>query len=171
MDKLESPNKFAGFAAQCDYRVGPLVIAGAQAAVVIRTGASSGDEEQVAFLVHNHNGPGVSGTAAPARAFAFSCGSGGIRRKGIPAPTKSAGARVVSADDSASHIHAMIVVNGRADHDEIVNDGGRGSHVIPAGIVMEDVPQADLTFFAKIGTGRAADSIHCNKTRVLRGLE
>lgn len=171
MDDLKSPDEFAGFAAESDDRVGPLVVAGAQAAVVIGAGASCGNEEQVALLVDNHDGPGVASAAAPGRSLAFGSGSGRICGKRVPAPSKSAGAGVISPHDATSHVRAMIVVNGGADDDQIVNNGGRRSHVIPTGVVLEDIAEADLTFLAEICAGCASSGIDSDKAGVLRGLE
>src|SRR5690242_19410419 len=65
MDKLKAPDKLAGLAAQSDHGVGPLVVAGSQTTVVVRAGTSRRNEEQVAFLVDRHDGPGVASAAAP----------------------------------------------------------------------------------------------------------
>jgi hypothetical protein len=65
----------------------------------------------------------------------------------------------------------MIVVNGGAHDNEIIDDSGRGSHVIPAGIVLENVAETNYAVFAEVGARRTAGSIDSNKTSVLRGLE
>ena len=65
----------------------------------------------------------------------------------------------------------MIVVDGGADDNEIVNDGGWRSHVIPAGIVLENFAEANLAVLAEIGTGSARGSVDGDETGILRGLE
>ena len=45
MNELEAPDKLAGFATQSDDGVGPLVVTGAEAAVIIGAGAAGGDKE------------------------------------------------------------------------------------------------------------------------------
>src|SRR5215472_2587273 len=65
----------------------------------------------------------------------------------------------------------MIVVNRGADDDKVVNDGGRGSHVIPARVVLENVAQADYAVLPKIWAGGAGGGIHRHEAGVLRGFE
>ena len=65
----------------------------------------------------------------------------------------------------------MIVVDGGAHDDEIVDDGGRGGHVIPARIVVKRVAEADLASFAEIGAGGAGGGIYGDEAGVLRGFE
>ena len=57
MDDLEAPDELPGFSAQSDHGVGPLVVAGTQAAVIVGAGAAGGNEEQVAFGINRHDGP------------------------------------------------------------------------------------------------------------------
>ena len=73
--------------------------------------------------------------------------------------------------NAAGHVDAMIVVDGGADDNEIVNDGGWRSHVIPAGIVLENFAEANLAVLAEIGTGSARGSVDGDETGILRGLE
>ncbi len=163
--------QFTRFAAQCDDGVGPFVVAGTEAAVVVRAGAASGDEEQVALGIYGHDGPSIARAAAPGRVFAFRRRRRGIGGERVPAPAKSARAGVVSAHNASGHVHSMIVVDGGADDDQVVNDGGRGSHVVPAGVVLQDVVEADLALLSEVGAGRAGCGIHRDEASVLCGLE
>lgn len=171
MYQLESPNELAGFAAQSHDGIGPLVVTGTQAAVVVGAGAAGGDKEQVTLTIHRHDGPCVACTAAPGSTLAFRSCRIGICGKRIPAPAKSARACIVGTHYAASHVHAMIVVNGGADDNEIVDDRGRGSHVIPARVVLEDIAKADYAVLAEVGAGRASGGVYSNKARVLSGLK
>ena len=65
----------------------------------------------------------------------------------------------------------MVVVDGRAHDGEIVDDGRRGGHVIPAGIVSGNVAKADLPVLAEIGAGSAGRGVHRDEAGILCGLE
>src|SRR5690242_2109747 len=171
MDELKAPNELPGFAAQGNNGVGPLVVAGAEAAVIVGAGAACGNKQQVTLLVHSHDRPSVAGAAAPRRGLAFRGCDGGICGKRIPTPTEHAGARVVGTDDAASHVHAMVVVNRGADHDEVINDGGRGSHVVPARVVLKNVAQADLAFFAEVGARGSSGRVYGDEASILSGFK
>src|SRR5215469_4121570 len=169
MNELKAPDELAGFATQGDHGVGPLVVARAKAAVVVGTGTPGRDKEQVARGIHGHDGPGVAAATAPGAVLAFRCRSGGIRGKRIPAPAESARAGIIGTHDATGHVHAMVVVDRGADDYEIVDDGRRGSHVVPAWVVLEHVTEADLTGFAKVAAGCAGRGVHGDEAGVLRG--
>src|SRR5215472_364358 len=171
MNELKAPDELAGFATQGDHGVGPLVVARAKAAVVVGTGTPGRDKEQVARGIHGHDGPGVAAATAPGAVLAFRCRSGGIRGKRIPAPAESAGAGIIGTHDATGHVLAMVVVDRGADDYEIVDDGRRGSHVVPAWVVLEHVTEADLTGFAQVAAGCAGRGVHGDEAGVLRGLE
>ncbi|HEX8835363.1 MAG TPA: hypothetical protein VF748_00375 [Candidatus Acidoferrum sp.] len=130
-----------------------------------------GTKSRSRWGVHGHDGPGVAGATAPGQAFAFGSRGNGIRGKRIPAPAESAAAGIIGAHHAASHVHAMIVINGRADNHEVVDDRGRGSHVVPAGFVLEHVTEAHLAGFAEVAAGSAGGGIYCDEAGVLRSLK
>src|SRR5215470_2095846 len=103
MNDLKAPNKFAGGSFEGDDRVGPLVIAFADAAVVVRAGAAGGDEDKVAFGIDGDCGPGIA--CASARS-GFECP--GDR---IPRPTEFSSADVVGTDDAALESDGAIVAD------------------------------------------------------------
>ena len=64
MHELKAPYELAGFATQSDDGVGPFIVAGAKAAVIVGARAACGHEKKVARRVHGHNGPGVASAAS-----------------------------------------------------------------------------------------------------------
>src|SRR5713101_812472 len=125
MHELESPSDFAGFRAQRYDGIGPLVVSGTQPAVVVGTRTPSGNKNQISLGVHDHDGPGIAGTAAKDFGILlWRCGRL-VRRNRVPTPAEGAGARVISAHHAARHVDAVIVVNGGAHDDEIINYRGR----------------------------------------------
>src|SRR2546430_806236 len=109
MDQLKSPSNFTSFSPQGDNGICPFVVAGTQAAVIVRAGAAGGDEDEVTLWINRHDGPGVGRSAAPC--FGGST-SGGIRRNWIPTPAQRARARVKCAHHTGGHVHATVIVNG-----------------------------------------------------------
>ncbi len=116
MDKLESPCESPGLGVERDHRISPLIVSGAQTAVVVGTGAAGGNQDKVTFRIDSHNRPGVRRAALPRLGRI----AGWVRRNGIPAPAQSAGARVEGPYHAAGHIDATIIVNRRADHDNVI---------------------------------------------------
>ncbi len=71
--ELESPDEFSGLTTKGDDGIGPLVVSRTETAVIIGTGAASGDEDEVTFGINNHDRPGVGCAGAPGF-------GGGLRR-------------------------------------------------------------------------------------------
>src|SRR5207247_9716717 len=65
VDKLKTPSDFSGLGMKGDHRIRPLIVSRAQTAVVVRTGAASGNEDKVAFRIDSHNRPGIRRAALP----------------------------------------------------------------------------------------------------------
>src|ERR1700687_537906 len=124
MHHLKAPNKIPRRSPQRHHRVGPLVITLADAAVVVRSRAAGGNEYQIMLGIHGESGPSVRSASAR-------CSFVGPRRW-VPGPAQLAGANIVSANDATLGIDLPIVSNGRADDDEILGDGGRGSDLVAA---------------------------------------
>ena len=168
MNELESPYKLASSSAQGHDGVGPLVVSRAQPAVVVGTCTSCRYKNQIALDIHRHDGDHA--LPAPLRqchTLAL-CGSRrGIRRKRIPAPAQSAGARVIGPNHAARHVYAVIVVNSRAHDNQIVYDRGQRSHVTPTLVILLHIAQADLTGLAKIRTRSTARGIDRHQTGIL----
>ncbi len=62
--ELKSPGDFAGLCAQRHHGIGPLVVAGPQATVIVGAGASGGNKDQISLRVDSHDRPGIARTAA-----------------------------------------------------------------------------------------------------------
>src|SRR5215471_8591685 len=103
MDDLESPDKFAGGGFEGDDGVGPFVVAFAEAAEIIRAGASGGNENEIALRICGNGGPRVAGTGARS----------GFERPGnrVPCPAKLSGARVKGTNDAAFERDGTIVAD------------------------------------------------------------
>src|SRR5690606_38988595 len=124
---LEVPDDLAGFGAQRDDAVRIQVAAGAFAAVVVGRCAAGGDEDEAAFGVDGHDGPGV-GRAGLGGGFGGPLLVAGVvrgARDRIPQPAQFAGAGVVGADRTALEVDRAVVANGGADDHGIAEDGGR----------------------------------------------
>src|SRR5216683_8408774 len=168
MHELESPSDLAGFRAQRYDGIGPLVVSGTQPAVVVGTRTPGGNKNQISRGVDGHDGPGIAGTAAEDLCILlWRCGRL-VWRNRVPAPAEGAGACVISAHDAARHVDAVIVVDGGAHDDEVVDDRGRRSHVVPAGVIARYIAQTHLASFAKVRTGRAVHGIEGHQSRILR---
>src|SRR6266850_5507126 len=155
--KLKSPDELTSFGAQCDHGVCPLVVSYAESAIVIGTWAAGGDEDQIALGIDGHDGPGIGGTAAKRLRFAIGNAIGGQR---IPTPSQRTGARVIGTDHAARHIRAVIVVDcGTNDH-EVVDDGWRRSHVIPASVIARYLAQTHLASLTEIRAGCAGCGVN-----------
>src|SRR5215475_2146020 len=171
MNELESPYELAALSAQSHDGVGPLVVSRAHSSIVVGACTSRRYEEQIALDIHGHDRPCVACTAPPCCVVALRDRRGRIWWKWIPAPAQSAGARVIGPNHAARHIHAVVVVNSRADDHQIIYDRGRRSHVIPARIIRLHIAQADLTGVAKIQTESTAQCVDRHQARILGGLK
>src|SRR5207249_4495285 len=164
MHELKSPSDRSGFAMEGYDRIGPFVVAAPEPTEVIRAGAASWHEDEIALRIDGHDGPRVcsAGALLNVLLIRLSCraATGSVltsrRWRGIgdwiPTPSKSARTHIKGAHDSGWHGSELIVVDGGADNDEIADDGRRRSHVIPAGAITRYVSQANLPRVAEIQT-------------------
>src|SRR5882724_8713333 len=168
MDELKPPDELACFGAQCDHGVCPLVVSWAKSAIIIGTWAAGGDEDQIALGIDGHDRPGVGGTAAKRLRFAIGNAIGWQR---IPTPSQRAGARIIGADYAARHIRAVIIVDCGADDHEVVDDGWRRSHVIPASVIARYFAQTHLASLTEIGASCAGCGVNGHQPCVLGDLK
>src|SRR5262249_46706539 len=61
MNDLEAPDEFSGGGFERDDRVGPFVVAFADAAVIVGAGAARRNEDEIAFGIDGNCGPSVAG--------------------------------------------------------------------------------------------------------------
>src|SRR5260370_37537806 len=65
----------------------------------------------------------------------------------------------------------MIVVDGGAYDDEVVDHRWGRGHVVPAGVIAGYIAQIHLAILAKVCAGRAVGRIDGHQARILRGLK
>src|SRR5438132_1867441 len=121
VNKLKPPGDFSGLGMKGDHRIGPLVVAGTQSAIIVRAGAAGGNEDKVPLRIDSHNGPGVCSTAFPRLSRGGTAGR--VRRNGIPTPAQSAGSRVESSHHAGWHIDTAVIVDYRSHDDNVVDHG------------------------------------------------
>src|SRR5438445_6627208 len=127
MDRLETPDEFAGFRAERHKGVGKPVVAGTFAAVVVRAGAARWHENQLTCEVGNNDRPGIGGSGAACTAIFPAIGArqaGGLWNR-VPRPLLFAARRVEAADFTGWLVGSIIVGNCRTDDHGIANNGGR----------------------------------------------
>lgn len=123
------------------------------------------------LMIHHHNGPRVPCARAPRLPCALRRGSGIIRRERLPFPAQRTGARVKGSNHATRHLCARIVVNGRADHDDVVDHRRRRSHVILPWNITRDIAQADLSAIAEIHARLARRTIQRDEPRIQSSFE
>src|SRR5579862_4798884 len=149
VNQLKSPRDFAGLRAQCGDRIRPLVVARTQATVVVGAGAAGRHENEVTLQIDSHDRPRVRRTAVPFLVTA----SRRVRRNWIPTPPQSTRPGIEGSNYAAWHIHAIVVIDRRPNHYQVVNHGRWRSHVIRSLTIVGDIAQTNLPTFAEIRTG------------------
>src|SRR3989442_3665327 len=125
MHDLEAPDERARGGAEGDHRVGPLVVAPADSAVVVRAGAALRYEDEVVPGIDGESRPGVA--AARARLRLLAPGDG------IPDPPPFAAPDVEPAHDAAPRVHPPVVRDRRAHDHQVVADRRSGRDLVAAG--------------------------------------
>src|SRR3981189_2681306 len=96
---------------QSHHRIGPFVVAGPETSVVVRAGASSWNENEIALHIHGHDGPSIGGARLPICILAIVW----VRRRGIedrnPTPPQNPGAGIKGSHDTCRHGDALVVIN------------------------------------------------------------
>src|SRR5215472_6341515 len=111
MDELKSPDELAGSGSKRHDRISPFVVAGAQAAEVVGTGASRRNEHEVAVRVHRHDRPCVGSAAGPRHGFSRTRSTRKIGWDWIPTPAQRAGSDIKRAHNATGHIDAPVVID------------------------------------------------------------
>ena len=157
MHELEAPHHFAGLCRQRDDGIRPFVVARPLEAVIVGAGTRGRHKDEVAPNVDGDCRPGIART-----------GRREACRDWVPAPAKSAGARVKCSDEPARAVDAIVVRDPRADDDEVIHDRRRRGFLIlaAAGDVDDAASQVDLSGGAEIGAGPTGCGIECEEARI-----
>src|SRR6266849_1871266 len=145
VNHLEAPHEFARSCAQSYHGVSPLVVAFADATVIIGAGTACGDENEIALGVHRNRGPGVA--RARARRGLISPGS-----DGIPSPAKISVSYVKGANNAALHGDGAVVAQRGTGDNQILEDGRRGGDLIVSRVAQSyTVREINFAFYPEIG--------------------
>ena len=130
VDELEAPRQRAGVGLERHDGIGAAIVAGAKAAVEIRARAGGRQENQAARLVDRDRRPDIGGAGRPpAVAPARRIRVVGALRNRVPGPAQGAGPDIEGAHDAARRVDPLVVVDRRAEDDEVADDGGGRSEL------------------------------------------
>src|SRR6478736_6143053 len=104
MHQLKSPDELPGLSPQSHDGIGPLIVSGTEATVIVGAGATGGDKHEIALGINSHHRPSISSASAPGLSRRLRSGFGVVRGKRLPFPTQRAGASVESAYDATRHV-------------------------------------------------------------------
>jgi hypothetical protein len=117
--------------------------------------------------IHSHDGPRIGSAGLPLR---IPSGRRHDIWNRIPTPAQRPGTRIKSAHDPSGHGDALVIVNRRSHDDQIVNNRGRRSHVIPPGTITRHIPQTYLAIVAEVHARLARARVERNKPRIQRSF-
>ena len=126
VNRLEVPDPRARIGAQGHDRVGEQVVAQALATVVVVTGTTRRNEDQVAGDVGHDDRPCVGAASAPGRAVlpGVRANRVWILRNGIPTPEQLSRDRVEGAHFTARMGLVGAIGDGRPDDNRVTDHGG-----------------------------------------------
>ena len=157
MHGLERPHQFAGLGAQCDDRVGVLVISGPLAAPKIRARRAGRQEHQPALFIRRHRRPDIG-----------MAGLDAVVKQRIETPARPSAPRVEGAHEPKRRIDAAVVADRRADDDHAAAHQRRGRDLKLAWRVQR-LADIDLDFAAaaEIRAWRAGLGVERDEARII----